>query len=151
MNECRLLEHMSGRRVPADSQRKDCEALREGNPSFQRALSLLNLSEPRAWARYRCCQRICYRAVSLYDSWSGAGSLQNVSRSGNRLLTREPFAPGQFLALEMLGMPSVFPRLLRMKVVYSLPAGRGSWYVAGTWLPELTREQLDAVLKDLPG
>jgi hypothetical protein len=146
MNEWRLLETMRGRRVGGDSPRKACEGVGEHGDTFQRALCLLGLTEPRACPRFPCRQRVYYRSVNLYDATVGTGSVINVSRVGVRLLTREPFAPGQFLTLEFPELAAAFPKLVRMKVVHLAAASRTSFYVGGTWLPELTRAQLESLL-----
>ncbi|MBL8793590.1 MAG: PilZ domain-containing protein [Planctomycetia bacterium] len=147
MNEWRLLETMRGRRLDAGVPRKDCEAVLEVSRPFRQALSLLGLVEPRCCPRYVCRQRVYYRSVTLYDSVAGTGVLVNVSRSGVRLLARDGFAPGQFLTLEFPELAASFPKLLRMKVVYTALASRSSVFVGGSWLPELTPAQLDSLLQ----
>jgi len=150
MNEWRLLETMRGRRVGGDTPRKPCEAVVEHGDTFQRALCLLGLTEPRACPRFPCRQRVSYRSVNLYDATVGTGSVINVSRIGVRLLTRDPFAPGQFLTLEFPELPDAFPKLVRMKVVHLAAASRTSYYIGGSWVPELTSAQLESVMPSCP-
>jgi hypothetical protein len=114
--------------------------------TFQRALGLLGLTEPRACPRFACRQRVFYRSVNLYDASAGVGSVVNVSRIGVQLLTRDPFTPGQFLTLEFPELPDAFPKLVRMKVVYLAAASRTSFFVGGSWVPELTHSQLESLL-----
>lgn len=150
MNEWRLLETMRGRCVGGDAPRKACEAVVGIGDTFQRALGLLGLTEPRACPRFPCRQRVFYRSVNLYDSTVGTGSVINVSRIGVRLLTRDPFAPGQFLTLEFPELPDAFPKLLRMKAGHLAAASRTSYYIGGTWVPELTHSQLESLLPSCP-
>lgn len=149
MNEWRLLETMRGRRVGGDAPRKACEAVDGIGDTFERALGLLGLSEPRAWPRFPCRQRVFYRSVNLYDATVGAGTVVNASRIGVRLLTREPFAPGQFLTLEFPDLHAAFPNLVRMKVVCLAAASRTSYFVGGSWIPELTSSQLESLLPSM--
>jgi serine/threonine protein kinase len=108
--------------------------------------------EHRAWVRYHCpAETSCNLNSSIHPDETEAGpcwqgTIQDISIGGIGLFLSRRFELGAILTVELRSTDQSFTRQVDMRVTRIKRASRGYWFLGGTFLSPLRKDELRKLL-----
>jgi hypothetical protein len=101
--------------------------------------------EVRAYPRFQPNRLMTCRLTTTTGALFIEGHVENLSRSGIRLVAQQELAPGTCALVEVVSSSRLFTRCLLLHVLYATEQD-GRWFVGGEFLSPLEANELTMLL-----